>query len=136
MGEKNNFTKEELNLAKQVSMRKLVEALGYTYINIGHYGSVKEIDSIRIYNDKSWYRWSEKGSKNGGSQIDFLMEFENKNIVEAVNFLLELDGINIENNPVKVIRIMNKKINKLKLKIKNLFYRKNMKTATEDYMLI
>ena len=101
MGEKNNFTKEELNLAKQVSMRKLVEALGYTYINIGHYGSVKEIDSIRIYNDRSWYRWSEKGSKNGGSQIDFLMEFENKNIVESVNFLLELDGINIENNPVK-----------------------------------
>ena len=52
-------------------------SLGYTVKKIGRYHTLKEMDSIRIYNRTNWFRWSrehEKGN-NGGSQIDFLRVF-------------------------------------------------------------
>ncbi|WP_294360976.1 DUF3991 domain-containing protein, partial [uncultured Clostridium sp.] len=57
-----------------------------------HYG-LKEMDSLVIYNDRSWYRWSQQGNRTGGSQIDFLMEFGGFSMVESVHKLLYLQGI-------------------------------------------
>lgn len=102
--EKVNFTSDELYAAKNVSMKKVVEDCGFTYTRVGCLGSVKEMDSIRIYNDKDWVRFSKKGNINGGSTIDFVMEFLNKNIVEAVEYLLNLDGVDI-----KKVNILNDK---------------------------
>lgn len=82
---------ERMERAKEVSLTELSRTLGFTPMRIGRYYTLKEYDSIRIYNDRTWYRWSDK---TGGSQIDFLMMFGGYGSVrEAVEHLLDLQGI-------------------------------------------
>lgn len=91
-----NFTREELDRAKQVSLTSLAAAMGYTPVRVGSHYSLKEMDSLIIYNDRTWCRWSRKGSgtseRIGGTQIDFVMEFGGFNMVEAVGKLLDFQG--------------------------------------------
>ena len=42
------------------------------------------MDSVRIYNRRSWYRWSDG---TGGSQIDFLLTFTGMDFTDAVKYL-------------------------------------------------
>ena len=89
------FTDEELRIAKSVDLCAVASTLGYTVRKIGKYHTLKEMDSIRIYNRTNWYRWSrqnEKGS-NGGSQIDFLRIFAGMDVKEAVFWLLDFAGV-------------------------------------------
>ena len=88
------FNEEELWIAKSVDLCEVAASLGYTVKKIGRYYTLKEMDSIRIYDRKSWYRWSlaMEGGNNGGSQIDFLMAFAGMNIKEAVFWLLDFAG--------------------------------------------
>jgi len=88
------FTEEELVLAKSVDLCCVADALGYTVKRIGKYHTIKEMDSIRIYNRTNWYRWSRKGEQgnNGGSQIDFLKVFAGMNVKDAVFWLLDFAG--------------------------------------------
>ena len=44
------FTDEELAIAKSVDLCAVAESLGYTVKRIGKYHTLKEMDSIRIYN--------------------------------------------------------------------------------------
>lgn len=88
------FTEEELFIAKSVDLCAVAASFGYTVKKIGRYHTLKEMDSIRIYDRKSWYRWSmamESGN-NGGSQIDFLTVFAGMDIKEAVFWLLDFAG--------------------------------------------
>ena len=73
----NYFTEEELLIAKTADLVDVAASLGYTPKRIGKYYTLKEMDSIRIYNRSHWFRWSRQYDKghNGGSQIDFLKEF-------------------------------------------------------------
>ena len=90
----NRFTEEELDIAKSVDLCSVASFLGYTVKKIGKYYTLKEMDSIRVYNRTNWYRWSrqsEKGS-NGGSQIDFLRVFAGMDVKEAVFWLLDFAG--------------------------------------------
>ena len=92
--EDNRFTEEELRIAKSVDLTAVAASLGYTVKKVGKYHTLKEMDSIRIYNRSHWYRWSrqyEKGS-NGGSQIDFLRVFCDMDVKEAVFWLLDFAG--------------------------------------------
>lgn len=91
---RNSFTKEELAIAKSVDLTAVAGCLGYTVKRIGNYYTLKEIDSLRIYNKKSWFRWSRQYDKgeNGGSQIDFLRVFAGMNVKEAVFWLLDFAG--------------------------------------------
>ena len=75
------FTEEELAIAKSVDLCAVAESLGYTVKRIGKYHTLKEMDSIRIYDRSHWYRWSRQFDKgnNGGSQIDFLRVFGGMN---------------------------------------------------------
>lgn len=94
MDRKNSFTQEELAIAKSVDLTAVASSLGYTVKKIGNYHTIKEMDSIRIYNRRSWFRWSreyEKGD-NGGSQIDFLRVFAGMEVKEAVFWLLDFAG--------------------------------------------
>lgn len=77
MEERNSFTKEELAIAKSVDLTAVVACLGYTVKRVGNYHTIKEMDSVRIYNRRSWFRWSREYDRgeNGGSQIDFLRVF-------------------------------------------------------------
>ncbi len=94
MEERRRFTEEELAVAKSVDLTAVAASLGYTVKRVGHYHTLKEMDSIRIYNRTNWFRWSrehEKGN-NGGFQIDFLRVFAGMEIKEAVFWLLDFAG--------------------------------------------
>lgn len=91
--ERRNYTQEELERAKETSLTALATAMGYTVIRSGRHYKIKEMDSLIIYNDRTWNRFSHIGTRTGGSQIDFLMEFGNCSMVEAVHKLLNLQGI-------------------------------------------
>lgn len=91
------YTEAERALALQVSLTRLASAMGYTPFRIGAYYSLKEMDSMRIYNDHTWYRNSQKGNRTGGTQIDFVLEYgEAKTVPEAINYLIEFDGHQVE----------------------------------------
>lgn len=103
--EKTNFTEEELSIAKSVDLVAVASSLGYTPKKIGKYYTLKEMDSIRIYDRTHWYRWSrqfEKG-ENGGSQIDFLKVFCGMDIKEAVFWLLDFAGYRATESKVEPI---------------------------------
>lgn len=103
MNDRNRFTREELELAKTVDLTEVATALGYTVRKIGKYHTLKEMDSIRIYNRSHWFRWSRRyeGKDNGGSQIDFLRVFCGMNVKEAVLWLLDFMGYSKENNSLQ-----------------------------------
>lgn len=88
------FSEEELAAAKRVDLCAVAADLGYTVKRVGKYHTLKEMDSIRIYDRSHWFRWSrqfDKGS-NGGSQIDFLRVFCGMTVKEAVFWLLDFAG--------------------------------------------
>ncbi len=88
------FSEEELLIAKSVDLCAVASSLGYTVRKIGKYHTLKEMDSIRIYDRSHWYRWSRQYDKgnNGGSQIDFLRVFAGMDVKEAVFWLLDFAG--------------------------------------------
>lgn len=89
----SRFTSDELALAKSADLCAVAERLGYTVVRVGHYHSLKEMDSIRIYNRRSWCRFSKRGGEGqGGSQIDFLKTFANMEVKDAVFWLLDFIG--------------------------------------------
>ena len=94
MNDRNRFTEEELALAKTADLTAVASALGYTVRRVGKYHTLKEMDSIRIYNRSHWFRWSRRyeGKDNGGSQIDFLRVFGGMEVKEAVFWLLDFMG--------------------------------------------
>ena len=68
MEQRNSFTQEELAIAKSVDLTDVARNLGYTVKKVGNYFTLIEIDSLRIYNRRSWFRWSKEYDKgeNGG----------------------------------------------------------------------
>lgn len=94
--EKNcgRFTAEELEAAKSTDLCDVAASLGYTVKRIGRYHTLEEMDSMRIYGRKSWFRWSREhdSSGRGGSQIDFLKTFAGLGTREAVFWLLDFAG--------------------------------------------
>lgn len=97
------FTAEELDIAKQADPCAVAERMGYTVKRIGHYHTLKEMDSIRIYERSHWCRFSRRYDKgeNGGSQIDFLRVFAGMDVKEAVFWLLDFVGYRREKEPYK-----------------------------------
>lgn len=92
--EYGRFTEEELQIAKGTDLCDVAACLGYTVKSIGRYHTLEEMDSLRIYNRRSWFRWSRKyeDGKKGGSQIDFLGVFAGMETKEAVFWLLDFAG--------------------------------------------
>lgn len=94
------FSGEQITQAKEVSLTALAAHYGYHPEHVGNQlFTLKEHDSIRIYNDRTWYRWSKAGTRGeeGGSQIDFLMQFcDVDSIADAIRILLEFQGISVQ----------------------------------------
>ena len=67
----------------------MLTSLGYQVRRIGSYYTTKEMDSLRIKDRRTWYRYSEG---KGGDAIDFMQHFEGKTFPEAVDFLLAWNG--------------------------------------------
>ena len=87
----DRFSAEELEIAKSVDLTMVAMALGFTPKRVGRYYTLKEMDSIRIYDKSHWFRWSRQYDKgeNGGSQIDFLRVLAGMDVKTAVFWLLE-----------------------------------------------
>lgn len=83
------FTDEELRIAKSADLCNIASRAGYTVVRVGNMHSLKEHDSVRIYNRNTWYRWS---NKTGGTPIDFLISFCNMDFKEAVKVILDEQG--------------------------------------------
>lgn len=81
-------------MAKRVDLCAVTAHLGYTVKRIGKYHTLKEMDSIRIYDRSHWFRWSRQFDRgnNGGSKIDFLRVFAGMEVKEAVFWLLDFAG--------------------------------------------
>lgn len=92
------FSEEELRIAKSVDLCDVASSMGYTVKRIGRYHTLKEMDSIRIYDRSHWFRWSRQFDKgeNGGSQIDFLRVFGGMDVKDAVFWLLDFAGYHKE----------------------------------------
>ncbi len=60
--EKISCTDEEIAYVKNLSLSQLASSLGYTVVKTGAYYHLKEMDSLVIYNDRTWNRWSSKGN--------------------------------------------------------------------------
>ena len=102
--EQERFTEEELAIAKCVDLVSVAQSLGYTPKRIGKYYTLKEMDSIRIYDRTHWFRWSRKYEKgvNGGSQIDFLRVFAGMEVKTAVFWLLGYSGYQRISTSIKI----------------------------------
>lgn len=89
-----HYTDEEIAIAKSVDLVEVAKTLHYTVQKKGRYYTIKEMDSIRIHNRRSWCRWSRRGEKgeSGGTQIDFLRVFAGLEFVDAVEWLLDFVG--------------------------------------------
>lgn len=91
-----SYTQEERQEVLSLSLTSLARSLGFTPVQKGSHFQLKEMDSLIIYNDRTWNRWSGKGNITGGTTIDFMMAFGGvDNAAEAINKLLELNGKDI-----------------------------------------
>lgn len=96
-----SYTLEEREKALNISMTALASALGYTPLRAGSHYHLKEMDSLVIYNDRSWNRWSGRGNITGGTQIDFMLEYGGASSVpEAIMKLLDFSGEGMEAAPM------------------------------------
>lgn len=84
-----HFTEEELALARDTDLPELLASLGYQVKRVGNYHTVREMDSLRVKNRRSWFRYSEN---QGGDAIAFVQRFCQKSFPEAVKYLLDYHG--------------------------------------------
>lgn len=118
------YTPEERQKALEVSLTSLASSLGFTPIRSGSHFILKEMDSLVIYNDKSWHRWSGRGNITGGSQIDFLLEFGNiATVPEAIQELLAFKGEAVQEVHVGTVAAKNH-TNRFELPPRNENYRR------------
>ena len=94
MAEKRYFTEKELAAAKEADLCDVAGELGYTVKRKGRYHTLAEMDSVMIYNRRSWCRWSRiaQTGSNGGPQIDFLRVFAGMEVKDAIFWLLDFTG--------------------------------------------
>ena len=78
-----------MQIARETDLPDLLEHLGYQVRQIGRYHTTKEMDSLRIRNRRTWFRYSDK---TGGDAIAFLQWFCGKSCQEAVKCLLAYHG--------------------------------------------
>lgn len=88
------YKKEDIERANDVSLIQVAEKLGYHVRGNGRYAFIAEMDSLRIFNDRTWYRFSKKTCTGliGGNAVKFLRETAGMNFNEAVRWLLEFQG--------------------------------------------
>ena len=90
-----------MEIARETDLPDLLASLGYTVTRVGSYHSTKEMDSLRIRDRRTWYRYSEKV---GGDAITFLQHFCGKSFPESVEYLLAFHG-QARDSPVPAERL-------------------------------
>ena len=75
--ERTRFTEAEMATVRDTDLPDLLSSLGYQVKRIGRYYTTQEMDSIRIKDRRTWFRYSEG---IGGDAITFLQRFYNKSL--------------------------------------------------------
>ena len=70
--ERTRFTEAEMATVRDTDLPDLLISLGYQVKRIGRYYTTQEMDSIRIKDRRTWFRYSEG---IGGDAITFLQRF-------------------------------------------------------------
>ncbi|MFR1051079.1 MAG: collagen binding domain-containing protein [Lachnospirales bacterium] len=93
-------------MAKNTNLPNLLTHLCYQVKRIGSYHTTKEMDSLRIKNRRTWFRYSENV---GGYAISFLRRFCGKTFPEAAEYQLSYHGrardsptLSVRPNPASV----------------------------------
>ena len=86
---KRRFTDTEMQTARETDLPELLTHLGYQVKRIGRYYTTAEMDSLRIKDRRTWFRYSQG---IGGDAITFLQQFCDKTFPEAVEYLLTFQG--------------------------------------------
>lgn len=99
--ERVRFTDAEMAAVRDTDLPDLLVSMGYQVKRIGNYYTTQEMDSIRIKNRRTWFRYSEG---IGGDAISFLQRFCNKSFPEAVEYLLAWHGRARDSPPASIPR--------------------------------
>ena len=86
---RNRFTDTEMQIARETDLPELLSHLGYQVKRVGRFHTTAEMDSLRIKDRRTWFRYSQN---TGGDAITFLQQFCGKSFLEAVEYLLTFHG--------------------------------------------
>ena len=86
---RNRFTDTEMQIARETDLPELLSHLGYQVKRVGRLHTTAEMDSLRIKDRCTRFRYSQN---TGGDAITFLQQFCGKSFPEAVEYLLTFHG--------------------------------------------
>ena len=86
---RNRFTDTEMQIARETDLPELLSHLGYQVKRVGRFHTTAEMDSLRIKDRRTWFRYSQN---TGGDAITFLQQYCGKSFSEAVEYLLTFHG--------------------------------------------
>ena len=86
---RNRFTDTEMQIARETDLPELLSHLGFQVKRVGRFHTTAEMDSLRIKDRRTWFRYSQN---TGGDAITFLQQFCGKSFPEAVEYLLTFHG--------------------------------------------
>ena len=69
---RNRFTDTEMQIARETDLPELLSHLGYQVKRVGRFHTTTEMDSLRIKDRRTWFRYSQN---TGGDAITFLQQF-------------------------------------------------------------
>ena len=98
----DRYTAAEIEAANDTDLPELLSSLGYHVRRAGRFYTTQEMDSLRVWNRRTWYRYSEAV---GGDAIAFLRHFHGMSFQEAVRYLLAFNGCSAAPSPSPVQRI-------------------------------
>ena len=78
-----------MQIARETDLPELLSHLGYQVKRVGRFHTTAEMDSLRIKDRRTWFRYSQN---TGGDAITFLQQFCGKSFPEAVEYLLTFHG--------------------------------------------
>ena len=88
-----HYTTSEIEAANDTDLPELLSSLGYQVRRVDSYHTTEEMDSLRIWNRRTWYRYSES---TGGDAVAFLRHFHGMSFPEAVRYLLTFNGYPVD----------------------------------------
>ena len=86
---KRRFTDTEMQIVRETDLLELLTHLGYQVKRIGRYYTTAEMDSLRIKDRRTWFRYSQN---TGGDAITLVQQFCDKTFPEAIEYLLAFNG--------------------------------------------
>lgn len=88
-----HYTNAEIEAANETDLPDLLSSLGYHVKRVGRFHTTREMDSLRIRNRRTWFRYSER---RGGDAIAFMRHFCDLSFQESVQYLLNFNGYSVD----------------------------------------